>query len=197
MKKIFLLLLVGLLLISSASAFWYDNSFNLDSKRINDKSLDLGKETTTKYGEYIIEKSEWYDPLKIWTKSEILRIDLKNNTDYCTDCFGQGSVTIQEDAKIFKQPSWKRSFDDGENWIDWEGFTNWKLMIENKNRFEEREILEPYEVCGESKQNHSLSDKMNTSWNVQACEIEYRGTGKYETIDTGEFIVFHHVQELL
>ena len=164
-----LLMLVGILLVSSVSAFWYDNSFNLDSKAINDKSLELGKETTTKYGEYIIEKSEWYDPLKIWTKSEILRINLKNNTDYCTDCFGQGSVTIQKDTRIFKQPSWKRSFDDGENWVDWTGFTNWRLLIEENVDVFETQCVKGKEI---------IDEKNGTKYFEQKCSQVFKETIK-------------------
>jgi hypothetical protein len=97
--------------------------------------------STTNYGKYTIEENKWWDVLKLWQPEKIKEIELKNNTDKCTNCLAEGEIVLYKDDVLIEDILFKRSYDN-QNWIDWNGFINWKIYVENKNRYEEVEITE-------------------------------------------------------
>ena len=172
-NKNFIFLFLGLLLLlslSSVSALWKENTFVDDT--LKEKSLNQ----LTKYGTYEIKEYAWYDPLKIFQETKIKDITLTDNTEKCVDCLSEGSIILYKEGKLVDDLIWKRSFDGGETFIDWNGFTNWKFYVENKNRYEEVDNFET--VCVKTKEL-SLNGTA-----IQECSQVKNGT---RTIDHGEW----------
>ena len=133
MKKIFLLFIVELLLISSVSAFDLLNSKESKDIKIGD-SYTLGSKEI-KYNE-IWEK---YKPIEITTwfglGTTIFKTALVEHTDVCGNdigCLSTLEIYLDKDGVLIDDLIWERSFDDGKSWVIWNGFTNWNIQIENK-----------------------------------------------------------------
>ena len=171
-KQYFLFSILALLLIVNLGSLsaWTSDNFLEDAQ----KRVDL--DSKTRYGTYEIKKHAWYDPLKIWTEEKIKDVTLNNNTDYCTNCLAEGEIKLYSDDYLMEDVLWKRSFDNGNTWIDWTGFTNWQVYVENKNRYVEQDVFET--VCSPTKE----ISKNGTI--VENCEQVKTGT---KTVDTGEW----------
>jgi len=161
-----LLLVLTLLIAPSVSAFWYSDDFALDNSKINEKNSELGKETTTQYGVYTIKEHAWYDVLKIWTEEKIKEVELKDNSDICSnDCFAIKEITNLKPAPLIEDVRFLRDFGDGK-WISWDGFTNWKVLVE--------EDVEQFEtICKDGKE--IIDEKNGTSYFEQDCSLVSTG----------------------
>ena len=158
--------LVLTLFIGQASA-WTSSEFVLDSEKILEKI-----DTTTKYGTYKIEESSWYDPLQIWTKTTIKEIDLKENTDYCggdIGCLSSGTIVLNKDGTLIDDLIWRRSFDGGKTFVDWSGFTNWKILVEEDVNVYETQCIDLKPIYDE---------KNDTYYTPQECSQVLIGTEK-------------------
>jgi hypothetical protein len=64
---------------------------------------------------------------------------------------------------------WKRSFDDGKTFVDWKGYTNWKLLVE-----EDVDVFKT--TCIDGKE--IIDEKNGTSYFEQDCTTSKTGTEK-------------------
>lgn len=160
MKKLLVILMLGMFLLSFASA-WTSSEFTKDEA----KSLDK----LTNFGTYKIEETSWYDPLGIWTKETLKEIELKKNTEQCIDCLSEGTIVLNKDGTLIDDLIWKRSFDDGKTFVDWNGYTNWKLLVE-----EDVDVFET--TCVDGKE--IIDPKNGTSYFEQDCITSKVGTEK-------------------
>lgn len=126
MKKIIILLLLGVFMISFVSAFDFDNS----GKFIKDQ-------TTSRYGKYEIKNI-------FGLGKKIIDIELKNNSDICgQNCFAEKEITLYEDGVLVDDIIFKTLQEDG-SWIDQPirsySFSYYKG--ENKIKYIEGEVVE-------------------------------------------------------
>lgn len=169
MKKLLLIFIIGIMLISLASA-WTSDRFIPN----NEKRLEL--DTTTLYGKYEVVKYEWWDVLKIWTEEVVKVIELKENTDKCgANCYAIKDIDNRVEGALIEDVRFYREVDG--KMILWNAYTNWHLEVENKNRYVEQDIYDT--ICYDSK----TLDKNGTA--LRVCEQVYNRT---ETIDTGEWL---------
>jgi hypothetical protein len=173
------LFLIGLMFCMVVLMISFTSAWTSD-KFIEDTEKQLERDSQTKYGEYIIEKSSWWDLFQIWTKEEVKRVRLENNTDICINCLAEGEIDNLKEGKIFNNVEWLRSFDNQKSWVKWEGFINWNLYIENKNRYVEVPTYET--VCINSKE---IDEKNETA--IQECSQVETGT---QIIDNGEWELY-------
>jgi hypothetical protein len=157
-----IIVMLVVFLTGFASA-WTSSTFS------ENKELTLEKESLTKYGTYNIQKHAWYDPLKIFTEETIKSIELKTNTEQCIDCLSEGTIVLNKDGTLIDDLIWKRSFDEGKTFVDWRGYTNWKLLVE-----EDVDVFET--TCVDGKE--IIDEKNGTSYFEQDCITSKTGTTK-------------------
>lgn len=173
-NKTLIILLLGMFLISFTSSLELDNV-----KQVQDLSkggyLTIGEKQITDY----IKK---YPQIEIKNTfglgKTLFKGALTKHTEVCSsDCESELEIYLANDGVLIDDVLWKRSFDDSKTWIDWTGFTNWKVLIENKNRYIEQPTYKT--ICEETGK---LS--LNGTAEIECSQIK---TGT-ETIDTGEWI---------
>lgn len=166
MYVLFLVVLINFISVSSAIT---EKNFVEEIE----KSTEL-----TKYGKIEIYEKPWYDYFNWFNlKEKVKEIELKNNTERCVSCLAEGTITLLRDDALIEEVLFKRSFDGGNSWVNWNSYKNWKIYVENKERYKEVPIYET--ICGKEKFNEETKNY------TQECEqVE---VGK-ETIDTGEWV---------
>jgi hypothetical protein len=154
------ILLVSTLLIAPSVSAWTSDRFVEDTQKIDDKSLELEKETTTKYGTYEIIDHKWWDVLKIWTEEKIKEVRLEENTDVCSnDCLAIKEITNLKPAPLIEDVRFLRDFGDGK-FVAWNGFTNYRVLVE--------EDVEQFEtICKDGKE--IIDEKNGTKYFEQDC----------------------------
>jgi hypothetical protein len=143
-----------------------------DSYLLGDREVDY-KELWTKYKP--IEVSTWFG-----LGETIFKGALVEHTETCGDnCLSEVELYLSRDGVLVEDVIFKRSFNDEKSWVDWKGFTNWNIQIENKNRYVEQDTYS-YEC--------SKTEKVSENGTaIEECSQVV--TGK-ETIDTGEWLPY-------
>ena len=144
--------LVLTLFIGQASA-WTSSEFTLDSA----KQLELNSKTN--YGKYEIKEHQWWDILKVSTGEKVKEVTLKENTDECSDnCFAIKEVTNLKPMPLIDDVRFYREIDG--KWVLWNGFTNWKIEVEEDVDLFETQCIQGKEI---------IDEKNGTSYFEQEC----------------------------
>jgi len=105
MKKIFIFLILGILLISSVSAADWDNKGNF-----------IKDETTSKYGKYEIRNS--FLGIPFLQLSKVAELELIENTDICgVECSAIKEITLYEDSSLVNDIIFKTLQEDN-TWVE-------------------------------------------------------------------------------
>ncbi|MCS6955334.1 MAG: LamG domain-containing protein, partial [Candidatus Calescibacterium sp.] len=172
-KQFIFIFILGMFLISLSSAIT-EVSFIEDVQKKIEKGAEL-----TNYGKIEIYEKAWYDIFNWFgTRKKVKEIELKENTEKCgASCFAEGEIILYKDGVLVEDVLWKRSFDNMQTWVDWNSFVNWRILVENKNRYQE---VPKY---GEGKCIEKYDEKNGTKY--EECEQTEVGT---DIIDTGEWV---------
>jgi hypothetical protein len=87
----------------------------------------------TNYGTIKVNQYAWYDLFK-WGKSEpVAELTLEDNTEICSDdCLAIINITNLQPNKLIDEVTFQRDFGEGNGFVDYSGFTNWKVSIYDK-----------------------------------------------------------------
>lgn len=163
------LLLVGLILFTFIFMLSF-TSASISKEFTQDTSRQLEKgDLQTNYGKIVLTDRSWYDVLGWWEK-EIKEIELKENTPTCSNnCFAELEINLKEKGTLVEDVLFKRSFDNQKTWVDWTGFINWRILVE-----EEFDVFETNCINGKE----IIDDKNGTSYFEQECSQTKTGTEK-------------------
>jgi len=114
----------------------------------------------TNYGIYEIDEYAWYDILKIWKPTRIKEVTLIENTEYCgSNCYAIKEITNLKPAPLIEDVRFFRDFGN-EEWVAWNGFINWRILVE--------EDVEQFEtICKDGKE--IINEQNGTSYFEQNC----------------------------
>ena len=158
MKKLLTFLLLGILLLTLASALELQpiEKVGYDWDNVEKFTKDI---TTSKYGKYEIRNSVL--GLSWFKYGKVADIELKNNSDVCgEDCFAEKEITLYEDGTLIDEVSFETLQEDG-SWI-YQDIRSYKFSYQG-------EIQDYKTIC-----NNTGTDKNGTS--IQECSQVEDGT---------------------
>ena len=126
------------------------------------KEINIEKDVKNILGtSYKIKEHKWWDILKIWTEDIVQEITLEDNSFECgNDCYAIVEVTNNKPTPLIDEVLWKRDFGDGRGFVDYKGFSNWRVLVYD-------EVIDYDYSCSVEERFDSVNE---TSYNETSCE---------------------------
>jgi len=172
-KKLIVLSFLMVFLLVSVSA-WKSDRF------IENRDKQLEKGGFTRYGTYEINEHKWWDVFEIWTEEKIKEVTLEDNTDTCSDnCYAIKEISNLKPMPLIEDVRFYRDF--GKGWVAWNGFTNWKVLVEEEVDVFETQCVKGKEITtknGTYFEQECSQIKTGTQrvWNNLDMKKDYEGT---------------------
>jgi hypothetical protein len=139
MKKLLLTFILGILLISCASAYTTSTFIEDDAKK-----LELN--TDTNYGTIIL-KDRYYLDLLGWFDKDLATLTLKDNTDNCgNDCHAIKDIELFEEGSLVDDVRFYRIYEDGKQELS--SIRSYEVLIKTDEKTTIEDVYES--VCKET-----------------------------------------------